>query len=306
MDSFALKLDYLGYKKGVEKVDIGRGYEQLSKLLAKLKPSDLMCLSSVALDEVKRDAVAFYEKYFSLHEVQHITLDEFDVFKKNISKDTLEAYRTYYNLLRNASVFDIPVKLVDGHSMIGQLKKSLIILPREFVPEDVGIMVPISHIELGKDLDKLSSCTYVHEIAHTQQESHPGYAESYLNSEVISIFLEKLSALEKDPTGQLLLVSERKRFMYLASLISQLSLDGKLYHLTEKEKMDSMVYIQSGLLAEKLFDMYLQERKPRKKDAYIYDIQDVFDGKQTVEDMLGKRYIKLNQCKDLNLIKRHM
>lgn len=204
------------------------------------------------------------------------------------------------------SPFDIPIILDDGHSMNGETLKMLILIPKGFVPNDIGIMLPFSHIKLGNQLTKLSSSTYIHEIAHTQQESNSGYAESYLNKEVISVFLEKLSALESDPSGKLLCISEKTRFMYIARLMEQLVLSENGSILSDDEKLEYSMYIQSTLLAEKLFDMYLQERKQKNKDKYIYDIQGVFDGNQTIEDIINRRNITVNQGKDLSLIKRHI
>ena len=43
------------------------------------------------------------------------------------------------------------------------------------------------------------------------------------NKEVISLFIEKLVALELDPTGELLRLSERNRFRYISELKSILS-----------------------------------------------------------------------------------
>ena len=94
--------------------------------------------------------------------------------------------------------------------------------------------------------------------------------------------------------------------MLLSDDIRKLFLDGKFIKLSDEDRLNTMTYVQSTLLAEKLFDMYLKERKQKEKDKYIRDIQNVFDGRQTVDDMIGRRGVTLNQCLDTSLIKRHI
>ena len=66
------------------------------------------------------------------------------------------------------------------------------------------------------------------------------------------------------------------------------------------------MYVKSILFAEKLFDMYQNERKQKNKDKYFYQIQDVFDGKIQVEDLIRSRNITPVQTQDLSLLKRHI
>lgn len=309
MSEFKIMLEYLGYKDYDTNIVFGNGYNSIQTLLNSISMPDMKKLSTIPLYEVKLMAIAFFEKYFDIHDVKFSNISVAQSIydkasKKQISE--LQAYREYFSLLEEVNPFDLPIELVEGHSMVGNVKKPLFTIPKKYVPSDIGIMVPFSHIELGKQLTILSPSTYIHEIAHTQQESHPGYAESFLHKEVISIFLEKVSALENDKTGDALKCSERMRFLDLARVINILTLDGKVIHLDEKERMENLMYLHSTLLAEKLFDLYLYERRQSNKDKYFYDIQDVFDGKKTVEEMLKRRNITISQARDLSLIKRHM
>ena len=66
------------------------------------------------------------------------------------------------------------------------------------------------------------------------------------------------------------------------------------------------MYLKSSLYAEKLFDMYLNERKQKNKDKYFYRIQDVFDGKMTVDDLISQKNITVGNSQDMSLLKRHM
>jgi len=309
MNVLELKLEYLGYDKPNGKILLGPSYNNVYNVINKLSEKDLLELKPITIDEMKKTAVKFYEKYFDLHDIFFAPLENTKVIMSDVQTgkiDELQAYKQYYELSREISPFELPIVLKKGDSMIGEVIKPLILLPKEFIPKEIMGFVPFSDIHLGDEITTLSVPTYIHEIAHTQQESNPGYAKSYFNKEVISIFLEKLSAYENDPTGNLLKVSERRRFMHIKTSIDSLKIDDKMHILTEEERLDCAMYIQSTLLAEKMFDMYLQEKKVKKREKYIYDIQDVFDGKQTVEDILEKRNITINQGKDLSLIKRHI
>ena len=308
MNTVECKLHYLGYKTGIEKVNVGKNLETVYQLINKINLENFSQLEPITLEEIKRDAIKFYEKYFNIHDVQYITeSDSRDIFARlKDAQDTLKAFKEYYEMLKQISPYDIPIKLCDGDSMVGDVSKVIITVPIEYQDLLEQKPVPFSAINLGKELTNVSTGTYIHELAHTQQERIIGYTNSILNKEVISIFLEKIYALEIDPTGKTLAMSERKRFMNLALLIRQVRCDGKLINLTDQEKVDSYSHIHSTLIAEKLFDMYLQERKQKKKDKYFYNIQDVFDGKITVEELLERHDVNINKGKDVNLIKRHI
>jgi hypothetical protein len=303
------KIKYLGYKKGQEQVKIDKQLSMIEQNLRQIKDTNFSSLQTMSLEEIKKEAVRFYQKYFDVHDIITSSRDDLNSIGYKISKkeiDALEAYKAFYEMQKEISPFELPIKLVDGHSMIGEVKKPLMIIPDEAIPKEIGKFIPFEEIELGSELTPISAATLIHEISHTQQESQPGYAESILNKEVISIFLEKLSALELDPSGKLLKASEQCRFQNLKESITTLQADGVILKLDDETRLTSSIYIQSTLLAEKLFDLYIRERKQKKKDSYIYNIQDVFDGKITVEELLKKHTININQGKDLSLIKRHL
>lgn len=309
MEVLKASLEYLGYKVSDNDFVFSKGYEPIRQLISGIQMLNLEVLKPLPLYEVKLLAIKFLNKYFALHNVKTPDIHFYESIQKKVPSDEEEAlstYRKYASLLKDVNPLDLNIELVDGHSMVGEVEKSLFVIEKKFVPSDIGIIVPFSKIKLGKQLSILSASTYIHEIAHTQQESHPGYAESYLNKEVISIFLEKVSVLESDLTGEILKASERMRFLDLLRIINILSLDGKVIKLDPKEKLEHLMYLRSTLLAQKLFDLYISERKQKNKDKYLCDVQDVFDGKITIEELLKRRNVTINQAKDISLIKRHM
>lgn len=255
-------------------------------------------LETISLDDVRKMSRDALNKYFSINNID--TLDYYYVTSGNVNIKVftdIEFYDEVNKLLVSKSPYDLDVKIIDGHSMIGEAVKPLIVTSKVDTPNR---KVYFSHINLGNQLTKISVATLAHEIAHTQQEKNIGYADDFLHKEVISIFVEKLIAYELDPTCNLLKNSEKIRFSEMLAQYSKLK-NGKLLN---DEKIINLMYIKSALLASKLFDIYINERKQKNKDKIIDDIQKVFDGKITVEELLGSRYITLNKCQDIMLLKR--
>ena len=260
---------------------------------------DFSNVDSISLDEVKRLTREVLDKYFTIANIDTIDLD---VVGKDITKICVETPEEFYNevnnLLVSKSPYDLDVKLIQGHSMIGEVSKPLMLTDEFDTPNR---KIYFSHIGLGNQLTGVSAGTLAHEITHTQQERHLGYAEDYLHREVLSIFVEKLVANEIDPTGKLLQLSERVRFSQL--LGQYLNCKNKVNYSKDQE-INDLMYIKSTLIANKLFDMYMSERKQKNRDKYIDDIQKVFDGKITVEELINSRNITISKCQDPMLLKR--
>lgn len=307
MDQFKMRLAYLGYK-GINLDNISlKTFRNFINVMPKKDEksfASLLSLPTLSLEEVRELTKCFCQKYFSLSDISYVSLDK---LKSNMefitsTNSTSEFYDRINSFLVKSNPLDLPIYLVEGHSMVGEIETPLIITP--LAPQDDNRKVYFSYINLGKQLTQLSVATLIHEIAHSQQEQNIGYAEDYLNKEIISIFLEKVAALEMDSTGELLRISELTRFNDVLDHYYSLSL--KKGVISNKSDVTDLLYIKSTFYAEKLFDMYLNERKQKNKDKYFYQIQDVFDGKITVEDLIRSRNITPAQTQDLGLLKRHI
>lgn len=307
IDQFKLKLDYLGYKGiNLDGISLKTYRNFISVMSEKNEESSdsLLNLPTLSLEEVRELTKRFCQKYFSLSDISYVSLDQIESNMNFIStsSSTSELYDRVNSLLVKISPLNLPINFVDGHSMVGNIQKPIIINPME--PKADNRQVYFSHINIGKQLTQLSAATLIHEIAHSQQEQNIGYTEDYLNKEIISIFLEKIAALEMDPTGELLRISELKRFD--DTLYHYYSLTLKKGIISSEEDAKDLLFIKSTFYAEKLFDMYLNERKQKNKDKYFYQIQDVFDGKIMVEDLIRSRNITPAQTQDLSLLRRHI
>lgn len=310
-DALQSKIKYYGYK-GINLDNIK--IEQLKNLrlfLMRNLPSkkydnvqgQVDDLNTLNLDEVKKLAAEFLNKYFTINDVYSITEKELQENSSFIScvTNAKEAYDNVNSLLIKKSPIDLDIHLVGGHALSGQIVKPLLMIPGYL--NESNRKVYFSHIDIGSQLNLLSVGTLVHEIAHAEQEQNIGYSADYLHREIISIFLEKVVAYELDESGRILAISERVRNTDLYSRF--IEMQTKTSRLANNRQIDNLLYIKSILFAEKLFDMYVKERKQKYRDRYFADIQKVFDGKETVEDFISQRGLTLNNSQDISLLQRH-
>lgn len=309
IETLILKNEILGYKKNNQIFSNGRGLEQVEKAISLLPENKRVNLPAISLEQVKTGAYEFYGRHFTIHNIATVSLKTVEENLSNLmhSKTGAEVAEKFNSLCIMRNPFEIPINLTAGHSMIGETLKPLIVCPAPDYREK--LLIPFSHITLGDNLTPLSTATYIHEIAHVQTESHIGYTEDFYLKEVISIFLEKLAALELDSSGELLRISEKMRFRYLSELLSLYknpNLAIKFGFINQEQLFNNSCYINSTLLATKLFDNYQKLRKPKDKDIFLRKIQQIFDGEITVEQLLSSENITIAQSKDINLIKRHI
>ena len=255
----------------------------------------------------------FMDGYFDLHAVQEINekdlhnlAKEFNDRIKDKKIDDITKYRYLVNevkkLTKEVNPFDLKIDFINSSSegFSSFLKEIYLYLGNEKLLsyDDTGfiflkILFNLDNIEY----DKLFP-SYTHELAHTQLESIKGSYECYYNREVISIFLELVSALETDPKGNILRWVERRILNNLFNSIYAL----KKYKFTVKYK--ASCHVVSILEAFRLFDEYQNKSNIYEKLDVMYGIQDIFDGKITVENFLKNNGINFSNSKDLGLVRR--
>lgn len=260
-------------------------------------------LDKVTMSKVKKSAKTFCKNHFDLH---HVLTTDTKTIKDNypeISKcsSSKEMYDTVNSLLKEVDPFDLPVKVLDKHSMFSVTRKPILRINGHL--DDDNRKMYFEEINIGKMLNMLSAGVLVHEIAHVEQESNLGYAEDYLNKEFISFFLEKVAIKELDQTGDLLRLAEMVRYSEFVNKYGRIR---NCHNRGKIPDVNDLMYSKSLLLAIKLFDDYCNERDLSKRDEYFEEIQKVFDGKQTVEDIIRRRNIKLNTCVTPSVLGRHM
>lgn len=250
---------------------------------------------------------AILSKYYQFHKIPHIssmrtrqlTEESKDLAK---SKDIEEKFDFLDKVEEEKKLihpFSLPLKLGNYDSLCnGCMSMEIMGIPHsDFISE---LSIAFTGIYIDSLISDLSVSVYGHELTHTQIESVKKACLNFQNCEVISIFNEKLCALELDPTGKLLKEIEKIRFKAMAKNIKTITNSDEKFEIFE-----SSYYINSTLKATHLFDKYLYGSK-EEKERIINGIQRIFDGEISVEDLLSEHNITYENSCSAELIKRHI
>lgn len=298
------KKKFLGYKGMLKPVEYeGFLSECVDIILDKSMPSFDDIYTS--MDEVKAEVKAFYEKHFKIHEVYSMeyTNNQMPVAVEIPISETLtdtKLVEGYYKFLKNCkkvSPYDLPVVRKEGFSLEGDVSKAVYPISPTLLPPFVNRVAPFFRIVIGGGLSEASAATYAHELMHTQIESRIGYAEDYCKKETLPVFIEKVYALEKDPSGELLRKVNKIKIGYDLKCLT--------VPLTTGEFGEEGCHAVGGLLALALFDKYLNEQQEESRLEYFADIQKVMDGKMTVDALLDKRGIDAKTALNVALVKKY-
>ena len=163
------------------------------------------------------------------------------------------------------------------------------------------------YIYLSEDFIKRSIGIYAHEITHTQLEFDPShYYNNYFHKEVLSIFMEKLIMYEintdyyNDIKSMRLMMFKNMLNRYSSSVWNRTSdsiiTDDKLL------EYDARIYIISTFIANNLFYIYMNGSL-ETKGKMLNEIQNIFDGKKTVEEFMSDFNVTYENSKQLKYIK---
>ena len=287
-DDLSFRFDVYGYKIGNDIIDIDDSLTNISNILGDLqfKMNNTMWLCRK--EKLVKEARLFLENYFSLREVMYlperiisnIRLCTFlDIF------DTNDVIRDAKDRITLIKPYDIPIKY-SSDSMVCS----------SFVDNSICFY----EIDLEKKNSKNIIPEYIHELIHTQLMCCKGIITDFHNREVLSIFLEYLSALMLD--------SKRKLF-HNVSIVRNFNLFNCIgyldYGIDLGSKLEASIYIVSTLKANKLFDIFVTSNDDVKKEI-INGVQSVFDGNICLEDFLEKFDISYDNSKDLNILNRQL
>lgn len=278
--------------------------EAVGKVICKLPENSKIGNFYCTKKQINSLVSEFFKDKIKLHDIPYIHEGKFKSVVSNYLKDgiTVEELTGVLDELDDITEYIHPLELEtrysDGHSMVGEITKhSLVVQNVDFLKK---FKVYFSHIMLGRNISKLSACTKVHEIVHSQLEMNKGSVTNYLNKEVLTIFFEKLAALELHEDDSMLIKSETMRYRNLFEYIVML----KYNNFTYTEKVDASMFINSILLADILFDTYINGDEILKLEI-MKDIQTIFDGNMTLEEMLGKYDITINKV-SIDAIKKKL
>ncbi len=236
----------------------------------------------IAQSEVIRISEKIFYDYFPNlnREVLHLPVEEINAICKTLPE--LDQFIALLNQeARYMDIYQLPIVYSEGLSMDGKINKLLIDTPHIEILNQARVI--FSSIELGTKIDYLSVITHVHEVIHGLLERNKGSVKNYLNTELLSNFMEKAAALSMGEDWLKLAISNR------------------LFDLEEKknkiefgsltlDEIESYQYLYSGFLAEFLFDIY-QKGSLFLQKQIIREISKILKGDLILEDFLESKEI---------------
>lgn len=294
-----------GIKEGFSPIEIDNKLRSIDLELRKCDAisSDVKTETLVSDDEATKQLVSgkkFMDAYFELHPILHMKESDYLSLCDNIKKmNKWEAIAKINDLTMEINPFDLPVNFTECD------EGSCLYIP-VFYSKDDNFLERLYLFFFSIDITKIVfsdiSHMYVHELAHTQISSVKGALESNYNEEVISLFLQFISANHIDPSRSLLKNLEICNLRLLHECINIMNSGGIDYD----DAMECSQLIVFHLKALRLLDEYEKLPNIYEKLDVMYGIQDIFDGKMTVEKFLKESGINFENSKDIALIKRRI
>lgn len=153
-------------------------------------------------------------------------------------------------------------------------------------------------INLNSQITEQTSASYIHEVTHTQIDSLKGSIQEYYNLEVISIFNELFHASILGSDERILRLNDSRRIneMFITAEELRDYHDGKS-PMSRDELLDCCKYLISDLKAYQLFAIFYSASDTIKNEI-LDNIQSIFDGYMTVEELLNKYEITLESVEN--------
>lgn len=299
---FIQKQHMLGYTKNVCCKKLGLEDKIILKYLKTVDFDRKLILDELYLDELIDITKYCVSRYFNIHDVMREKKElPFDMEKVNENRILLEWNKN----LESINPYSIPIKFEEGKSF--EVSAMIASIPVEYAyyynPDIKFENLSIKSITLGEDLNLLTVPIYTHEIMHTQLEDRRLYTNDYQNIEIIPIFVELLIAnyLDAKIIDKLKMLRLNDFLSYLISINDYFKKNNK-----RKEEVDNVCYssyVNSISKAMELFDNYINASCSYKRKI-IYGIQDVLDGKITIEELLEQNKIGKTPGKRLAIVKK--
>lgn len=229
------------------------------------------------VEDALYDAQTFLQYYYKLRKVPYLHMSK--VLGFNI------------HIIREINPLKLPVNLIPTEDIFSGSVT-------EILPAHGKLHIIFREINLSQTITEHTSASYVHEITHTQLDRLKGSLKEYYNLEVLSIFNELFHAAILDKDERMLRLNDSRRIHEMSVTANELR-----EHHTGKSKMsrdellDCCKYLVSGLKAYNLFITFYNATDELKNEI-LDDIQSVFDGYITVEELLLKYDITYESSQD--------
>lgn len=287
-NQFEMKLRIYGYK-GVDKSQLSKkSVIETQQLISGLDLPDTAKISDIAVGpkNVSKQSKKIITSLFPdlNRDIRIISVNEYFQLAMKLQKGQM-SLDEYFNTLQRKSfigdAINVPISFSDKHHCtIGETVKPLALIDNDTYLDNMPIIVSGYNLG-GIKLSRLGIVTHLHEVTHALLERNKGSVIDYYKSELLSILMEKIAALEIDQTSVLLSKQNIYRYENLKSCING------------KQDDDSHKYLLSTLLAEVLFDKY-ESGTDAYKHHILAQINAVLSGRITLETMLDSEGIVLD------------
>ena len=193
-----------------------------------------------------------------------------------------------YENLSPMSPFDIPITYIPCE----ELKCSVI---RSIPMQKLGNIQVIQSINFTPS--NIMATIYAHEITHTQYQS-----KEFIYDEILPIFVEELINSLTDNNKNMFYV----RINNLLECLKEINKNPfPQDEIEEFNKLNTIKYIESTLIAYMLYHIYTNESLSSTKARIIDDVQSVIDGTLSIENLISKYELTDKNTKILTLFKSY-
>ena len=270
----------------------------LKQLILDEVPYNIPKTSKIMPSKIKLDGQNFIKKYTNNQNLL-IPYMHNDQIKKNLlnsynnptNNDLLDIISYIKQNIEFKNILDIPItfqtsEIQNGctkyYYVYGKLNNMLF----------YKLLPPILYdIKIEGPLNEFSSGIYIHEMYHALSKRNKGYTKNYLFDETISIFMEKIFALENN----LLDKSSIRRISIIKDSIQDLNNPNNI--------IENQKYITSFLMSLCLFDIYFNSSNNIKKEI-IQNINEIINGYQLLENILEK--YEITPEKGINIVENEI
>lgn len=287
---FDMKLKVYGYRL-CDKSQLSReNVVETKELIKGLELPDTSKISDISINPrniSKQSKIIINNLFPNLNrDIDIISMNEYFQMGLSLQAGKISMEEYLFELQKRSfkgDAVNVPIAFSEKHHCtIGETVKPLVLIDSDSYLERLPIYV--SGYNLGSiKQSRLSVVTHLHEVTHALLERNKGSVTDYYKSEMLSILMEKIAALEIDQTSVLL--SKQNIFRY----------ENLKESLNKNADDDSHKYLLSTLLAEVLFDKY-ENGTEAYKHHLLAQISNVLSGKLILEKMLENEGIILDNA----------
>lgn len=284
-----IRINFLGMSNSYQVVTTTKDFIPL-KLALEENTLNRIFIKQASLQEVKKESADFMNNTFKLHNLLHTSSEEInEALEKRIINSEEDSLEVFNSLGYEIEPYSLPIVLVDENWEYGAISTPIIHLKDKSILFREKTMH--SHIILSRQITNFTGKFITHEITHSQIDSNKRVVKYYQNYEAIPIFVELIHKFLVDDEN----MTNASLMLRLNSLLEKIIyFEKKSSKETTESDIEQSVYLISTLKALNLYEIFINSPST-KKQAIINQIQNIFDGKITVEELLEKENISMEK-----------